>query len=383
MMPLNLLKRYFSPRALEHELEERVPVGPVMEVASHKTVPIHRHSYWYYMGGISLFLFVVQLVSGILLLFHYQPGAESSHASVLRIMTKVDFGWLIRSIHSWGANLMVFFVFVHMFSAFLMKAYQKPRELTWWTGIVLLLLTITFGFTGYLLPWDEVSYFATKIGMDTPVNVAKEAGEMVEKLIPVAGKPLSEAMLWGAKQGPFLLKGGEEITGLTIQRFFTLHVVILPWVFIGVLTVHLILVQIHGNRVPKAIEESKAYRRVPFFPNFFYADLFMWLLTFNLLSTLAALSPWPLGPEADPIAAAPAGIHPEWYFMAQFQILKMLPELVAIGLFTAGFMLWALVPIWDPATTTGRRAKIATYAGILAVAGLILFTLWGYAGLHA
>lgn len=379
---MTFLKRLFTREKLEHELEERVPVGAVMDVASHKTVPIHRHSYWYYMGGISLFLFVVQLVSGILLLFHYQPGADSSHASALRIMTKVEFGWLIRSIHSWAANLMVFFVFVHMFSAFFMKAYQKPRELTWWTGIVLLLLTITFGFTGYLLPWDEVSYFATKIGMDTPINVTKEAGEMVEKYVPVIGKHISEGMVWAAQQGPLLLKGGEEITGLTIQRFFTIHVVILPWIFIGVLSVHLLLVQIHGNKIPRGVEEGGEFRRVPFFPNFFYADLFMWLLAFNLLATLAALSPWPLGAEADPLQAAPQGIHPEWYFMAQFQILKMMPELVAIGLFNVGFILWALVPLWDPATTTGHRAKIATYIGIAAVAGLIIFTFWGYAGLN-
>jgi len=376
------MRELLTPEGIRKAIEDRIPLGSLLETAAHKTVPLHRHHFWYYLGGISLFLFGVQAVSGILLLFHYQPGAESSYSSVLRIMTRVEFGWLIRSIHSWAANIMVLLVFAHMFSAFFMKAYRKPRELTWWSGIALLVLTLAFGFSGYLLPWDEVSYFATKVGLETPQATTQEIGEMVHHL-PLLGKPLGDALIWAGRQGPYLLKGGEEITGLTIQRFFTLHVVILPWVFAAALGAHLLLIQLHGNAIPKSIEEKGEYREVPFFPTFLYSDVFMWLVTFTVLSTLAALAPWSLGEEADVLRPAPLGIHPEWYFMSQFQILKLVPEVLAFGLFTVGFALWALVPLWDPHTASGRRAKLATYFGILLVVGFILFTFWGYAGLES
>ncbi|MBI4552727.1 MAG: cytochrome bc complex cytochrome b subunit [Candidatus Latescibacteria bacterium] len=337
------------------KLEERLPLAPLKEAALHKQVPIHKHAFWYYMGGISLFFFLVQMVTGVLLLFHYQPGAETAHASALRIMTKVDFGWLIRSIHSWSANLMVGAIFVHMFSVFFMKAYQKPRDLTWYTGLALLGMTFLFGFTGYLLPWDDIAFFATKVGVDVAAGT------------PVIGKEIAN-----------ILRGGTDITGLTIQRFFALHAVVLPGIFIAILSLHLLLVQIHGNKIPEGVERANAYRTIPFFPNFLYADLYVWLLAFNVLSILAAIYPWPLGPEADILKPAPQGIHPEWYFMAQFQLLKMMPEPVAMTLFGAAGALWAIVPLWNPATATGRRGKLATYAGIAAAIGLIGLTILAY-----
>lgn len=344
---------------LSSKLEERIPLAPLKEAALHKQVPIHKHAFWYYMGGVSLFFFIVQVVTGVLLLFHYQPGVETAHASVLRIMTQVDFGWLIRSIHSWAANLMVASIFVHMFSAYFMKAYQMPRDFTWYTGLLLLGMTLTFGFTGYLLPWDDMAYFATKIGVDIAAG------------IPIIGAEIAN-----------ILRGGEEIGGLTIQRFFAMHVVILPGAFIVILGLHLLLVQIHGNKVPEGIEKKNAYRTIPFFPNFLYADLYVWLIALNVLSVLAAVYPWPLGPEADVLAPAPRGIHPEWYYMAQFYVLKFMAEPVAMVFFLVTGLLWALVPVWDPTTATGRRGKLATYVGIVSLMAFIALTIVAYATLE-
>ncbi|MEE2994598.1 MAG: cytochrome bc complex cytochrome b subunit [Gemmatimonadota bacterium] len=337
------------------KFEERIPIGPLIEVAAHKEVPIHKHSLWYYMGGISLFFFIVQGVTGVLLLFHYQPGLETAHASVLRIMTNVEFGWLMRSIHSWAANLMVATIFIHMFSAYFMKAYRAPRDFTWYSGLMLLGLTLTFGFTGYLLPWDDMAYFATKIGVDITAGMPVIGGEIAN-----------------------IMRGGEQLGGLTIQRFFALHVVVLPAVFVGLLGLHLLLVQIHGNTIPENIEKKKAYRKIPFFPNFLYADLFMWLIAFNVLAILAAVYPWPLGPEADTLAPAPVGIHPEWYYMAQFYVLKIMSEPVAMVFFAFSGLLWALVPIWDPTTDQGRRGKVATYVGIISLLSFIAVTIIAY-----
>src|SRR5574341_873655 len=133
---------------------ERFPVDAVAHFFQKKSVPLHRHSIWYYLGGMTLFFFIIQVTTGILLLLYYRPTAEAAFESVQFIMTQVHFGWLVRSIHSWSANLMVLFAFLHLFTVYLMKSYRKPRELTWVTGVVLLLLVLAFGFSGYLLPWN-------------------------------------------------------------------------------------------------------------------------------------------------------------------------------------------------------------------------------------
>ena len=129
-------------------IDERVDLTGLRQFIAKKTVPMHRHSIWYYFGGMTLFLFMVQVVTGILLLLYYRPTAEAAFESVQFIITKVEFGWLIRNVHGWAANLMIGVLFVHMFSAFLMKAYRRPRELTWLTGSLLLGVSLGFGFSG-------------------------------------------------------------------------------------------------------------------------------------------------------------------------------------------------------------------------------------------
>src|SRR5215470_77544 len=141
-------------------LDERLGLDVVRALAAKKTVPIHRQSIWYYFGGMTLFLFTMQVLTGILLLLYYRPSAETAFESVQFIMTEVRFGWLIRSVHSWSANLMIATLFIHMFSVYFMRAYRQPREITWLTGVLLLLLAVGFGFSGYLLPWNKLAFFA-------------------------------------------------------------------------------------------------------------------------------------------------------------------------------------------------------------------------------
>ena len=146
--------------------DHRIGLAELEELAKKKEVPVHRHTLWYYFGGMTLFLFLIQVTTGILLLFYYRPSAEEAYESVRFLMAEVEFGWLIRSIHAWAANLMIFTLFVHLFSVWLLKAYRPPRELTWLSGVVLMVLALGFGFTGYLLPWNELAYFATKVGSE-------------------------------------------------------------------------------------------------------------------------------------------------------------------------------------------------------------------------
>ena len=201
-------------------IDERYDLTPVRTLLEHKKVPEHKHSIWYYMGGVTLFLFFVQLFTGILLLLYYRPGVDSAYESVRFIVTEVKFGWLIRNVHSWSANLLVFFAFLHMFSVFFSKAYEKPRELTWVSGFIILVLTLAFGFSGYLLPWNELSYFATKVGTD------------IVGIVPIIGEPMK-----------VILRGGDDVTGATLSRFFGIHVAILPAIFSLFLIMHLLFIQ--------------------------------------------------------------------------------------------------------------------------------------------
>jgi cytochrome b6 len=350
---------------LNDYLDERLSLGELREFASKKAVPLHRYSFWYYWGGISLLCFIVQLFTGVLLLVYYKPGAEA-YESVRQLTYDIHFGWLIRSAHSWSATIFLLSVFIHMFSVFFMKAYRGPREFGWWTGMVLLLLGLTFGFSGYLLPMDQLSYFATKVGLS------------ITQSVPLVGPALAN-----------LLRGGYDVSDVTVQRFFALHAALLPLIFLPLLGLHLWLVQKHGNAVPESEEEKPVALRksIPFFPNFVMKDLAMWLITLNVIAFFASIFPQQLGKVGDPLAPAPAGIHPEWYFMSSFQTLKTIGKIFpgALGeglgmtLFTLGLVLWILIPFYDIKTKGGKRGRNATYFGILVVAILLGTTLWGYA----
>jgi cytochrome b6 len=349
---------------LQDWLNQRLGLESLRHVAEKKEVPLHRHSFWYYWGGMTLFLFGVQVATGILLLLYYRPSADEAYESVHFLMTQVSFGWLIRSIHSWSANLMIGALMVHMFSAFLMKAYRAPREATWLSGSVLLGLALAFGFSGYLLPWNQLAFFATKVGTD------------ITGAVPVVG--------------PFLLRflrGGEHITGGTLTRFYGFHVAILPALSVLILGVHLYLVQYHGMSLPPDVEgQGKPPRRLKFVPNFLLRDMVGWLAALGTLALLSALFPWELGLKADPYAPAPAGIRPEWYFAWMFQTLRMLPshiaglegELVGIVGIGVAAVLWVAAPFLDDPHGSGLRARLWTVVGVVAILFISVMTLLVY-----
>ena len=345
-------------------LDDRTGVGVLGYLARKKDVPLHRHTIWYYLGGMTLFLFLVQVSTGILLLFYYRPSASEAYESVQFLMAEVQFGWLIRSIHSWAANLMIFTLFIHMFSVLLMKAYRPPRDLTWFSGVALLGLALTFGFTGYLLPWNELAYFATRVGTQ------------ITGVIPVVGKFLLE-----------VLRGGEDVTGATLTRFYAIHVALLPATTVLLLGLHVLLVQRQGMSVPLSVERSDAPKRtMPFVPNFLLRDLVGWLVALAVLAALAAYIPAELGHKADPFAPAPAGIKPEWYFMFMFQTLKMLPahilgiegEVVGILAFGLAGVFLLLIPVLDRRSAEGRPSPVFTWIAVGIIVYMIALTVIGY-----
>lgn len=355
----------FSWKKLYTWVDERVHLEDLVHFMGKKYVPVHRHSVWYYFGGVSLFLFIIQVVTGILLLLYYKSGEELAFESIQFIMSKVQFGWLIRSIHSWAANLFVLATMIHMFSVYFEKSYRKPREITWLTGMLMFFLALGFGFSGYLLPWNEVAFFATKVGTD------------IAGVLPVVGKPIM-----------MFLRGGEEVTGATLSRFFGFHVAVFPGIFTVLLGIHLVLVQRQGMSEPLGMERvpGNEQKTMPFFPNFLLRDLLLWLIVLNLLAILAVYFPWELGRRADPFASAPAGIKPEWYFMFMFQTLKFIPakllfidgEVAGILMFGFAGVLWMLVPFWDRKSSAGKKNRFVNYLGMFAVMYIIIFTIIGW-----
>ena len=346
-------------------LDERYELDNLIHFARKKTVPVHGATMWYYCGGATLFFFLVQVLTGILLMMYYSPSSDSAYESVQFIVSKVQFGWLIRSIHCWSANLMVFFAFVHLFSVFFTVSYRRPREMTWVSGMFLLMLALGFGFSGYLLPWNELSYFATRVGTD------------------IAGKlPLLGGLLLK------IIRGGEHVTGATLTRFFGLHVAILPGLFTALLVLHLVFVQRQGMSEPtdwRSLPPEKR-RSIPFFPDFLLRDLLFWLILVNVLAILAVFLPWELGVKADQFKSAPAGIKPEWYFMFMFQTLKKMPahvlsmegEVLAILVFTFAGLAALLLPFWDWKARQGKRNWTLTILGVAALLFMIAMTIWGY-----
>lgn len=355
-------------RSIAAWLDDRIGLSALLEFLSHKSVPKHRFSVFYYLGGMTLFFFLVQVCTGVLLMLYYRPSADEAFESIEFLVTTVPFGWLVRSIHAWSANLMVFFAFLHLVSVFFLKSYRPPRELTWLTGVLLFFLILAFGFSGYLLPWNQLSFFATRVGTD------------IAGVVPVVGS-------WTLR----FMRGGDRVTGGTLSRFYGWHVAILPAITVGLLLAHLLLVQVKGMSVPKAAEEEASRRKpMKFFPHFALRDLSGWVFALGVLAALAAILPWELGEKADAFAPAYANIRPEWYYVFMFQTLKLVPggtilgieyEAIPILLFSVAGLLLLLVPFLDRRGAREGRSPGWTIAGLAGLAFVIVMTCWGYSSL--
>ncbi len=343
-------------------LDNRFKLTEIIQFAKKKKVPEHKHSFWYYFGGICLFLFFIQVVTGILLLLYYKPTVDAAYESIQFIMSDVKFGWLIRSVHSWTANILIGAIFIHMFSSYFLKAYRTPRELTWVSGFFLLLIFLFFGFSGYLLPWNELSFFATRVGTD------------IAGTLPLIGEQLKTFIL-----------GGPEVSGATISRFFWLHVAILPCATVIFMGIHILLVQILGMSTPIRIPKSKV-REVPFFPNFILKDSLGWMIILLVIGILCVFLPWEIGKKADTFAATPLGIKPEWYFTFMFTTLKIVPahvlfvegEILALFGFIIGGIFWMMVPYLDKNASREKKSPIFSYIGLVIVLYIAVLTALTY-----
>jgi len=208
-------------------IEERYEIADPLGKILSKPVPQWQRRWWYCLGGLTAFAFVLQGITGIMLAFYYKPTPEAAYASIQFIENEVYLGSMIRMIHHWSANFMIVLCIAHMLRVFIIGAFKPPRELNWVSGVVLLILTLGFGFTGYLLPWDQRAYWATTVGTEI-------AGSL-----PVIGDP---ALI--------LLRVGWNITDLTLSRFYGMHVIVIPAITVLVMVLHFIMVRKQGIMKP-------------------------------------------------------------------------------------------------------------------------------------
>ncbi len=321
-----------------------------------KPVPGHAN-YAFTLGTAALVLFMTQIGSGVLLALNYSSSLDRAHESVARITSELPAGWLIRSFHAWGSHLMALVVLLHMARVFWYGGYKRPRELTWLFGCGLLGATLTFGFTGYLLPMDQVSYWGTVVATESFMG------------LPVLGDAVGH-----------VIRGSEDVSDATLSRFYIIHVLILPLALAGFVALHLYLVRRLGISTKESVtvelerghEEMMKESGVPF-SRHLYREATTVIVLLSVLVTLAVLFPFELGEKATP-DQTPRGVKPEWYFLPIYQILKYFPKLVGILLINAVLAVLVLLPFLDrnPERAPGRRRFLMSAAALGLAAALVL-----------
>lgn len=326
----------------------------------------------YTLGFVALVIFSVQVITGFFLLVYYIPYSEMAFKSVQDIMSTVPYGWLFRQMHMVGSSLMVVMVFLHALAVFFMGGYKKPRELTWIIGTFLLLITITFCLSGYLLPWSQLSYWATTIATTIP-TAFPYFGEIVAKL----------------------MKGSEQVSGITLNRFFALHVMLLPLIILVLVGLHIFLVRRIGissppfGKSPEAAIAWTEYRHEshpdgsPFFPDFVLKETIMVMVVCAVMFFFITFLPTLLLPEeanipADPFKT-PAHIKPEWYFLAPYQMLKIIPnKFLGISLQLIILLVFILWPLLDTKEEINilKRPRLCVFF-FFSLILWIVFTIWG------
>ncbi len=334
-------------------LESRAGASTFWRAFADEPVP-RRHAWLFALGSAVLFALVVQVITGLALALAYAPTPDHAWESVKAIQTKLPAGAVVRGLHHWGSSAIVVLAALHLARTFLFGSYRKPRELNWLVGVALLLLILAFGFTGYLLPWDQKAYWATVVGTKVP------------SAIPVVGTAASRVMA-----------GGGAVGAATLTRFYAVHVILLPILTLGLVALHLLLLRKHGHAGPTDGPDP----REPFFPYQAARDAVVGLAVVLLLFALAAGSPAPLERVADPSDTSYVP-RPEWYFLPLFQLLKFFKgPLEPVGtavLPGVSMLLLALVPWLDRgASRRPRDRKRVLVAGGLVGAGILALLVFG------
>jgi quinol-cytochrome oxidoreductase complex cytochrome b subunit len=334
---------------------ERLPVsGEQLRELTNEPVPNHLKLWWFCLGGTPAYLFVVQIATGILLAFYYQPSAQTAYESVRYLTEEAAFGWFLRGIHKWGATLMVAAVVLHQVRVYFTGAYRKPREINWIVGMFLLVCTLLTGFTGYSLVYEQLSYWGATVAAN------------LTDAVPVVGGFLKRMLL-----------AGEEYNPRTPPRFFVLHAAVLPGTMVLVLALHIAIIRLQGVtefKVPGELEGKPGHFN--FFPDHLLTELLIGLVLMVLLCTLATIFPPTMGAKADPLST-PEVIKPEWYFYVAFRWLKLWPlgfAVLSTGFIVFVFFAWPFVDAWIRRRRPQSEASV--WIGLAGVAVIVALTVW-------
>lgn len=365
---MTLLKRLYE------WIDSRVGIGEVINKELTGYLLPRNINAWFSLGSVLLVIFTLQVVTGILLLVYYVPDADKAFKSVSYIMNNVPYGWLIRMCHAVGSNMMVLILLLHMLSVLFMGSYKRPREFNWLTGFILLTMVQGISLTGYLLPWSQLSFWATTVATNSA------------NAIPVIGPYLVE-----------FLRGSKLVGPATLGRFFALHVAVIPAGIAALIGAHLFFLKRTGVSTPPfGLEDTRnqwqggAYHHedhpggIPFFPNYAMEDLRSVFIYLACFTAVVFFDPYLFFPKdaflpANPLVT-PAHIKPEWYFLANYQVLKIFPnELIGLSLQGIAMTFLALLPFIDRGAEKHPLKRPVFMA--CAIGGIILWiglTIWGH-----
>jgi quinol-cytochrome oxidoreductase complex cytochrome b subunit len=326
---------------------------------SSEPIPNHLKRWWWALGGTPLYLFLVQVITGIMLIFYYVPEPDEAYDSIKYITDTASFGWFIRSIHRWSSNLMIAALILHMLRVFFTQTYRAPRDINWFFGVTLFLLTILFGFTGYSLLYDQLSYWAMKVGTG------------IAGAIPFIGGWIADFM-----------RGGPEIGQNTLTRFYLFHVVLLPVLTVIAISIHVYLIRAHGvSELKFKGEEKQEKKTFPLYPDHVFTELIMVSLLMVVLVALALLFPMQMGEPANP-NVTPMHIQPEWYFFPVFRWLKITNLTVGILgpiIFILILFFWPLIDKFFEKTFPGKEIGFwFGLVGMLTINGFLLWEIFGH-----
>ena len=342
-------------QALQQWWSSRVPLsGEQLRALTNEPVPNHLKHWWFCLGGTAAYLFVVQVFTGIMLAFYYQPSAATAYESVSYLTQEVTYGWYFRSVHKWGSTLMIAAVILHQTRVYFTGAYRAPRELNWMAGMGLLLCVLGLGFTGYSLVFEQLSYWGTTVG----ANICRT--------VPVVGETMAHMML-----------GGEVYSSRTLPRLYVLHAAVLPASVVGLMGIHILLIRLQGiTELRFGDEPEEAPKHFDFFPDHMYTELIIGLILMIVLSALATVHPATLGDPADPLNT-PNVIKPEWFFFATFRWLKLFSATVAVlsmGLIVCTMIFWPWIDAVIRRLT--RREETSVWIGIIVALCIVGMTIW-------
>lgn len=335
------------------QISETGPRGLTERLRGIRTRP------WPYFGGLAMVCFGLQVVTGLIMAFVYQPTPDNAYVSSYYIANVMPYGWLVRTIHAWGAHLTIVFAALHAVRIFVSASYKPPRQANWVIGVVGLLTVIAMGFTGNLLPWDQKAYWNT----DVTVSLFREA--------PFFGKQVATLIL-----------GGDSVGSATLTRFFAAHVTILPAALVGLLVAHMWLAR-RARRIDLAARidtgeaDSVTDETSPLLPDVLISAATSVVLLFSLYAVLAILVPATLEAKADALDV-PAVSKPAWYFLSLYTLSKYLKPSHAAAMTVVLGLLFIFLPYLDKGASVSARDRIfALSLGFTVIAGVLALTVAG------